>query len=65
VLDRQGARADTGESIAFTLSRTPGACYLNFLSIPPAATSMDLTLAVQKSRTVEFTFKPPKSGAGE
>ena len=65
VLDRQGARADTGESIPFTLSRTPGGCYLSFLSIPPAATSMDLTLVVQKSRTVEFTFKPPKPGAGE
>jgi hypothetical protein len=60
VLDPVEADTDAGPVKPFQIGDgAHGIHNFNFISIPDNATRMDLTFALQKPRTVEFTFKPP------
>ena len=63
-LDVWETRTDAGEALRFGRSELANSCTLSFGSIPTNATTLNLTLVLQKTRSVEFTFKPPKSGRG-
>ena len=59
--DLWDVKTDQGEANQFGRSEPANSYTLTFRSIPTNATKMDLTFVLQKTRTVEFTFKPPKS----
>ena len=63
-LDVWETRTDAGEALRFGHWELTNSYTLSFRSIPTNATTLNLTVVLQKTRSVEFTFKPPKPGRG-